>query len=104
MIIVVLCFEFTLPQAQEQFAAHPNLSGGENLIGGRGFQCGDGIRLVIPIVETVVEPDLEPVLAGGRKDLRHKVAPRSTAVSDVEIQEVRRERRKPSRCIVVRTT
>ena len=64
--------------------------GDEFFVGGRVLQRGDRVGLVIPVVQTVVEADFEPVLARGSDDLGHQIASGGAAVADVEIREFRR--------------
>ena len=62
----------------------------ESIVGDGILQRGDGIGLIIPVVETVVEADLESVLPCGGNDLGNQIAPCGTAVADMEIGKLRR--------------
>lgn len=46
----------------------------EELVVAGGFQRGDGVGLIVPVVQAVIEPDLQSVPAGGVRDLLHEVA------------------------------
>jgi len=49
--------------------------GDEFLVGDGVLQRGDGVRLIIPVVEAVIETDFQAVLAGGGDRFRHQIAP-----------------------------
>ena len=86
--------------ARHQFADACVRGGDEFFVGNRVFKRGDRVGLIIPVVETVVEPDLEPMLARGGYDLCDQITPGCTAVADVEIRECGRV--KPESLVVHR--
>ncbi|MEI6338885.1 MAG: hypothetical protein WCQ57_09925 [Verrucomicrobiota bacterium] len=47
------------------------------------IENGEVIRLIIPVVEAVIETDFQAVLAGGGDRFRHQIAPGGPAVAAV---------------------